>query len=100
MRAVGAVGNTGKLRSDASPTPQTEKINRAVTKHRLEIGVSSSIKGSNINPFYCVLLLKCTLAFNAGRCYTCYKGHMEMKSNISLVKMYKWFKNLCFSDFF
>lgn len=97
---MGAVGNTGEFRSNASPTPHSEQINRTVTKWRLEIGVSSSIKVSNINPFYCVLWLKCALAFNAGRCYTCYKGHMEVQNTISLVKMYKWFKKLCFGDLF
>lgn len=97
---MGAVGNTDEFRSNASPTPHSEEINCTVTKWRLEIGVSSSIKVSNINPFYCVLLLKCALASNAGRCYACYKEHMEVQSSISLLKMYKWFKNLCFGDFF
>lgn len=55
IRAVGAGGNTDEVRSNASPTPQREEINCTDTKWRLEIGVSSPIKASNINPFYCVL---------------------------------------------
>lgn len=78
IRAVGAVGNTDEFRSSASPTSHSEEINCTVTKWRLEIGVSSSVKVSNINPFDCVLVLKCAQAFNADSCHTWYKGHGEV----------------------